>query len=221
MNSGDSASSMSFSFFRPRPRPLFFLLFSSFNPLSLSLPPLYFLKHKTARSIRTRMRVGGQKEDYKKSKKQIARFFFAHLLPPPPPFTSSLSLFFTQINEPLFAIFPFISPARAQKRATAGGRESSIVVFIFLLLSSPKQKNGVLFSSLLLHRRHLGLRLAELGEAEAVDLPLLDLVELRVLLFFMFVKKQREREKKKRGRKKLGQKKGKICEEAPKGRSRG
>ena len=42
------------------------------------------------------------------------------------------------------------------------------------------------FFLLLLRRRHLCLRLAKLGEAEAVDLPLLDLVELGVLLYYVF-----------------------------------
>jgi len=52
-----------------------------------------------------------------------------------------------------------------------------------------KKKPGVFprVLSLLLLRRRLAnaLRLAELGEAVAVDLPLLGLVELGVLLFFL------------------------------------
>ena len=65
-----------------------------------------------------------------------------------------------------------------------------------------KKKPGVFprVLSLLLLRRRLAnaLRLAELGEAVAVDLPLLGLVELGVLLFFFVrvekVRRQRERE---------------------------
>lgn len=64
-----------------------------------------------------------------------------------------------------------------------------------------KKKPGVFprVLSLLLLRRRLAnaLRLAELGEAVAVDLPLLGLVEFGVLLFF-FVRVEKERRQRER-----------------------
>lgn len=102
-------------------------------------------------------------------------------------------------------------------------------MFFSFFLPPPRKKKlagfvpSLFFSFLLLlRRRHLRLRLAELGEAETVDLPLLDLVELDVLLFLCFfacvcVCKNREkrREKKERGSNQN------FCEEAPQRREGG
>lgn len=145
------------------------------------------------------MREGRQQSRRNQEKFRSLARFFAHL-PPRRRLSLSLSnlLFFFHANKQtvICSLSNHLLPrALRNGRQQAEERESRCCFSFFLLLLfffrlfQKKQTN-----SLLLLRRRLRdtMVLAELGEAVAVDLPLLDLVQVGVLLCFVFVKVGKE-----------------------------